>query len=141
MFRTFCASLPLALLTFSWPCSAQESSVDVRRGATPRVAPTSAGSMGAVVPTPEMWFYQQERARHDDPKLAIRHRAEQRGQQRQDRLASQKWYGYSNSRPTVNPTPWFSSYSDHWGSNSYDPLRWRMPAVPLVVSRPAAERY
>jgi hypothetical protein len=88
-----------------------------------------------------MWFYEQERKRHDDPKLTIRSRAEQRAAQRQERLASLKWYGFSNARPTVSPTPWFAGYSDHWGSNSYDPLRWRMPTVPLVVSRPGAERY
>jgi hypothetical protein len=131
----------LVVLALGWPCAAQDSPFDLRRDSAPRVAPTPDSSVGILAPTPEMWFYEQERIRHDDPKMAVRRRAEQRGQDRQLRLASQKWYGISNSRPTVSPTPWFAGYSDHWGSNTCDPLRWRMPTVPLLVTRPTAERY
>lgn len=133
MVRSCCALSFLLIAAFGWPCIADDS--------TPRPASPSDTSVGTLAPTPEMWFYEQERTRHDDVKLSIRRRAEQRGQERQARLASQKWYGISNSRPTVSPTPWFNGYSDHWGSNTYDPMRWRMPAVPLIVSRPANERY
>ena len=97
--------------------------------------------MGVVTPTPEMWFYDQERIRHDDPKMAVRRRAEQRAQHRQDRLSSQQWYGISNSRPEVSATPEFGGYSPHWASNTYDPLRWRPAAAPLVVLRPSTDRY
>ena len=141
MLRTFFAALPLAAVTFSLPCAAQDLTFESRRESAGRAQPIPENSAGLLSPTPEMWFYDQERIRHDDPKLAVRRRAELRGQQRQERLASQKWYGISNSRPTVSPTPWFAGYSDHWGSNSYDPLRWRMPAVPLVVMRSDAQRY
>ena len=141
MFRTVCASLPLAASMLAVSCLAQDSTANLRRDSVGRAAPISESSLGPVATTPEMWFYQQERERHDDPKLAIRRRAETRAQQRQDRLATQKWYGFSNSRPTVSPTPWFAGYSDHWASNSFDPLRWRMPAVPVMVSRPGLERY
>jgi len=82
-----------------------------------------------------------ERNRHDDPKLAVRRRAEARGEQRAQRLASSKWYGIYNSRPTVSPTPWFSTYSPSWVSNTYDPARWRMPAVPVVANLPENARY
>jgi hypothetical protein len=123
----------LFLAAVSWPCFADAP--------TPQSISPSESSVGTLAPTPEMWFYEQERARHDDVRQSIRRRAEQRGQERQARLASQKWYGISNSRPTVSPTPWFNGYSDRWGSNTYDPMRWRMPAVPLIVSRPGSERY
>lgn len=129
-----CCALSFLLAAFAWPCFAQDDP-------TPRPISPSDSSVGTLAPTPEMWFYEQERTRHDDVKQSIRRRAEQRGQERQARLASQKWYGISNSRPTVSPTPWFNGYSAHWGSNTYDPLRWRMPAVPLIVSRPSNERY
>jgi hypothetical protein len=133
MVRSCCALSFLLVAACGWSCLADEL--------TPRSVSPSDSSVGTLAPTPEMWFYEQERTRHDDVKLSIRRRAEQRGQERQARLASQKWYGISNSRPTVSPTPWFNGYSDHWGSNTYDPMRWRMPAVPLIVSRPANERY
>lgn len=133
MVRSCCALSFLLVAAIGWPCIAEEI--------TPRPVSTSDSSVGTLAPTPEMWFYEQERTRYDDVKLSIRRRAEQRGQERQARLASQKWYGISNSRPTVSPTGWMNGYSDHWGSNTYDPMRWRMPAVPLIVSRPANERY
>jgi len=86
-----------------------------------------------VTQTPEMVFYQQERERYEDPKMMVRRRAELKGQQRAERLASQKWFGISNSRPTVSCTPGIGgSYAPYWGSNSYDPNRWR-PYQPIVV--------
>jgi hypothetical protein len=81
-------------------------------------------SPGAASPTPEMWFYEQERSRYDDPKMAVRRKAEFRAAQRSNRIASQHWYGMSNSRPTVSTTPWFGTYSPTWSSNSADPYRW-----------------
>lgn len=83
--------------------------------------------------TPEMWFYEQERSRHDDPAQAVRRNAERRAQQRAERLASQKWFGISNSRPIVNPTPSMGGMlAPTWGSNTYDPNRWRPYYAPIV---------
>src|SRR5262245_47447128 len=64
--------------------------------------------------TPEMWFYEQQQRRYDDPRVAVREKAEFRGHQRQQRLAAMEWYGFSNSRPRANPTPWGSTYSPQW---------------------------
>jgi hypothetical protein len=114
---------------------------DLRRDAASRIASSQEASPGVLTPTPEMWLYEQERARHDDPKLAIRRRAELRGLLRQDRLATLKWYGLSNSRPSVSITPWFGSYSANWGSNTSDPMRWRPATVPYVVQRPTSGAY
>jgi len=141
MLRRIWIPLSLLAVAVAWPCAAQETTLQLRRDRAPRVTPARETSMGVVTPTPEMWFYDQERTRHDDPKMAVRRRAEQRAQQRQDRLSSQQWYGISNSRPTVSPTPWFGDYSSFWGSNTYDPLRWRPAATPLVVLRPSLDRY
>jgi hypothetical protein len=88
-----------------------------------------------------MWFYEQERIRYEDPRKAVRRRAELRAAQRADRLAALKWYGQSNSRPTVNSTPTMSSYAPYWGSNTYDPHRWRPYWTPTVVLRPLEARY
>ncbi|HEV3138362.1 MAG TPA: hypothetical protein VGZ26_10670 [Pirellulales bacterium] len=140
MLRSSWLLLSLLMCTVAWPSFAQDSRV-VRRDAEPRIAPSHDSSVGVLTPTPEMWFYEQERARHDDPKLTIRRRAELRGLGRQDRLASLKWYGLSNSRPNVSITPWFGSYSANWSSNTPDPMRWRPAPVPLVVQRPTSGAY
>ncbi len=137
--RVLWIPLSLVLLATVRPCEAQQSKVDLRRDPAPRVAPSHDGSINNVSPTPAMWFYEQERIRQEDPKLAVRRRAETRGQQRQDRLASQNWFGVSNSRPMASTTPWFGGYSAYWGSNTYDPLRWRASTAPVVVVQPYAE--
>jgi hypothetical protein len=132
--RVLGITLSLLLLLAARTCAAQDAKSDLRRDTAP-VAPRDA-SLGTVTPTPEMWFYEQERSRQDDPKLAVRRRAELRGQQRQDRLASMQWFGMSNSRPTASPTPWFGGWSPYWGSNTYDVLRWRASTAPVVVVQP-----
>jgi hypothetical protein len=94
----------------------------------------------AVSPTPEMWFYEQERTRYEDAKGAVRRKAEARASQRASRLASMKWYGMSNSRPVANTTPLFGTYSPMWVSNSADPNQWRT-VVPSVVVRQSNGLY
>ena len=91
--------------------------------------------------TPEMWIYEQERIRYEDPKAAVRRRAELRGLRRADRIATMKWYGMSNSRPRVSSTPSMSTYSPYWGSNTYDPYRWRPYSTPSVMIRRGQPRY
>lgn len=90
--------------------------------------PTDRGdgreSLGQTPATPEMWFYQQELRRHEDPRVAVRQKAEFRRNQRQRRIAAMKWFGLSNSRPVANPTPVTSSYSPGWTSNTYWPYQW-----------------
>ena len=63
--------LPLVLLGLARVAQAQgpmSESRDLRRDQTP----------AAVSPTPEMWFYEQERVRYEDPKGAVRRNAETR---------------------------------------------------------------
>ena len=88
-----------------------------------------------------MWFYERERIRYENPKMAVRRRAELRGAQRAERLAALEWYGMSNSRPMVSSTPTMSSYAPYWGSNTYDPHRWRPYSTPIVVLRTVEPRY
>lgn len=76
--------------------------------------------------TPEMWFYQQEMRRYDDPRMAVRRKAEFRAAQRQRRIAAMDWYGFSNLRPTANPTPFSGGvYGPGWTSNNFRrPMEW-----------------
>lgn len=97
---------------------------DPDQNARPRALEQSTGV--AVTPTTEMWFYEQERSRYDDPQQAVRRRAELRAAQRASRLAAMEWYGMSNSRPSANATPVTGSYAPTWTSpNTYDPNQWR----------------
>ena len=77
-----------------------------------------------VAQTEDMWFYLQELQRYDDPQMAIRRKAEKKAAQRRQRLAAMKWYGYSQSRPTANPTPIMGIYSPMWSGNGSDPYLW-----------------
>ena len=137
-----CRTLWICLVIVVWaaarPCLAQDSEIDLRRDRTTGATPAQVVASGVLTPTPQMWFYEQERSRYEDTRHAIRRRAEARAQQRMDRVAAMAWYGMSNSRPTVSSTPWYGGYSAHWGSNSFDPLRWRPLAAPLVAARPVS---
>jgi len=88
-------------------------------------------SLGTV--TPEMWLYLQEQQRHDDPEMAVRRNAEFRATQRQDRIASRRWFGLSNSRPSASPIPTMGSYSPFWSGNDSDPNRWNGVGGPIII--------
>jgi hypothetical protein len=137
----FVGCVAFAALAFARPCEAQQAQVDLRRDSAVRAGHAETSATSGLAPTPEMWLYEQERSRYDDTRLAVRRRAELKAQQRNDRIAAMAWYGMSNSRPTVSSTPWCGGYSTHWGSNSFDPLRWRPVAAPLIVARQVEGPY
>lgn len=135
------AWIPLSLLValYSVPSLAQDAPFDARRN-----EPTPAVTQSPSAPSPqspEMWLYERERERYESPKMSVRRKAELKGVQRAERLASQKWYGINNSRPFVNPMPMLGGYqSAFWGSNTYDPNRWRV-FMPYTVMRPRDELH
>ena len=93
-------------------------------------------SPGQLTPTPEMWFYEQELRRYQDPKEAVRRKAEFRANQRDSRIATRRWFGLSNVRPQVSPDPFNGDYAPRWSSNNrYYPFRWQGYGAPLVVWR------
>jgi len=82
-------------------------------------------SQGQLTATPEMWLYEQEMRRYEDPKTAVRRKAEQRSQARLDRIQAMKWFGLSNSRPVASAVPFMAgTYSPAWTGNHADPNRW-----------------
>jgi len=56
-------------------------------------------------------------------------------------LAAMKWYGQSNTRPVVSPTPNCDTYGAGWVSNSANPYQWRGGGSPSVVVRPSTSLY
>ncbi len=133
MIRTIGLSIGLSLALLASRSYAQKPAMqanDLRRDL----------STSQTAVTPEMWFYEQERNRYDDPKVAVRRKAELRAAQRNERLAAMKWYGQSNSRPLVSSTPFFSTYGAGWTSNTPNPYLWRGGATTTVV-RPNSSFY
>ena len=91
-----------------------KSNAALRRGAVHSFASSNL--------TPEMWFYEQERQRHeelDTPAKAVHRNAANRAAERHQRMAARKWFGFSSSRPSVSPTVWYSRYSPPLSHNSY----------------------
>lgn len=84
-----------------------------------------------VETTPEMWFYQQELARQEDPRDAVRRKAEYAAAQRQWRIAMMKAQGLSKMRPTESHTPMFSSYLP-----TQDIYRWGYGRGVMEVAAP-----
>jgi hypothetical protein len=81
-------------------------------------------SPGEVVATPEMWFYEQQLRRIDDPAVAFRAISAQKAAERRARLAAMRWYGMSNSRPKASIDIVHGPYSPQWSSGGYQPYFW-----------------
>lgn len=89
----------------------------------------------------DSWYYkpQQETvAPKPNPLQIVQQRAMMRGQQRDARLASMNWYGYSNSRPTAAPIAFCTPlYGPAWQSPYGAGFSWRMgQPTYIVTSRP-----
>ena len=84
---------------------------------------------------PHAWYYLQEQKRWDDPRLAVRRKAEFRAAQRQKRLASMRWFGYSKARPIASTTPVMDHYSPFWSGNSNHPFIWIGEGWPTTAWR------
>jgi len=82
---------------------------------------------------PEVWVYMQERQRYEDPKQAVRRKAEARAVARQSRIQARKWFGLSNSRPTAAVTPFMDQYSPSWRGNGYHAFDWAGVGGPTAV--------
>ncbi len=100
-----------------------------------RPAANPEAGVSDVAQTEDMWFYLQELRRYDDPQVVIRRKAELKAQQRRQRLAAMKWYGYSPSRPMANPTPSMGVSSPMWIGNGADPYQWIGNAYVTTVLR------
>jgi len=120
------------------PLTSSNPTIPAPRGAEPlpvqepiagfpiAIAPTQHVplSLGALQPTPEMWFYEQMRQDYNNPALQVRRNSERAAQERKARLASMEWYGMSNSRPMAYTTPHMYHYSPTWSSGNRRSWFW-----------------
>ncbi len=91
---------------------------------------------GEVAATPEMWFYQEQMNRRENPKEAVRRKAEMRTAQREARLASRRWYGISLMRPMTSTAIMNGESAAVWtGNDPLYPYRWRSTTPVIVVNQ------
>jgi hypothetical protein len=113
------------LIALAMPLLLTAGTARADRPATPGVGMDSAVSYSELRATPDMWFYDQAMRQYKDPRMAVRANAEYRAGQRQLRVQSMKWFGFSNSRPRASSDPFHGDYSPGWVANpSYYPMRW-----------------
>jgi hypothetical protein len=96
--------------------------------------PTSTNAAAAPLAEEqhEQSWYREQSAK-PDPKAIVQQKAQIRGQQRMDRIASMNWYGMSNSRPQGSPTPFFTRYGPTWEMPGGKPYSWYPQSRPGYV--------
>lgn|GEM_PF-706722 len=133
---------PIVLVLIAWmavPCAAQGPKEKDKESKARESRTTIHLSPGELSATPEMWFYEQALRQYQDPKTAVRQKAEFRVAERQRRLTSLKWYGISNARPRVGTDPVHGDFAPVWTSgNHYHPYRWSPSGYGTVVIRAEA---
>jgi hypothetical protein len=99
-------------------------------------------SPGELTPTPEMWFYEQYLRQQQDPKVGVREKAEFRSAQREGRIASRSWFGFSNARPSAATELVHGDSGPRWTApNSAHPNRWSGGNATMVVRPVASKTY
>lgn len=112
----------VCLFAVSWTAVVQGQ--DELPPARPSDAPATIPGISQSQMTPEMYLYLYELRRSEDPKQAVRRKAELKTAQRMQRLAAQKWFGVSNARPMASAQPFLDLYSPRWIGNGYNAFDW-----------------
>jgi hypothetical protein len=151
MKKTVSAFIVLILLAAAPAWAQRTTPAKTLPVAPPSVAPSPAAATqdlqpavptvsGELKATPEMWFYEQYMREYKNPRNAVWANAASDAQQRSNRLATMRWFGYSNSRPRVSADP-SNCYPPAWASNTpLQPNRWQASGgQPYYVARPDGE--
>lgn len=78
------------------------------------------------------WYYDTPPARKAEPSIA-QQKAMARAEQRMARLAIQRWYGYSASRPTHTGGTFTTIHNPSWGWSTGRPFGWNLHRPVVVV--------
>lgn len=68
------------------------------------------------------WYYGSEQ--QEPAKTIAQQKAQLRAEQRMDRLASLRWYGFQPGRPTASGMPFTTMYSPAWTRPGGRPFAW-----------------
>ena len=116
--KNLCLAPAVLGLFLAAPALAQQPVSAFSGQPAPAVSLTGAENATApAAPNQDTWSYPQQ-IRQESAAAAVRRNAEFRSLQRRHRIASARWYGFSNSRPTTTPTPWWGTYRDSWVSGT-----------------------
>jgi hypothetical protein len=88
----------------------------------------------------DSWYYRSAPERTATVRPAVQ-KAQQRAAQRMARLDAQRWYGFSNSRPTAAAIPWTTMYRPAWQTPGGRPFAWYTSFHRPVVVINAAPMY
>jgi hypothetical protein len=119
--------IALSVCLFAAACTSSLRGQDPVPTLSPSDVPAMQGTIPGISPgqmTPEMYLYLHEQRRYDDPKQAVRRKAEIKTAQRMQRMAAQKWFGVSNARPSASAQPFMDMYSPRWIGNGYNAFDW-----------------
>lgn len=98
--------------------------------ATAQDARAEKDSPAAKTPSGDNWYYGTEEP--EAQKSIARQKSELRAQQRMDRLASLRWYGFTPGRPTAAGMPFTTMYSPEWTRPGGRPYAW-YTGYPTVI--------
>lgn len=101
--------------TIKAPSATAPKAVDTRFAAGSKTTPATTNEPAI---TPEMWYYQQYQQQVHNPAEMVYQRADARANQRMQRLAAMKWFGYSNSRPQSGADVTNGDRAPGWVSNN-----------------------
>ena len=122
-------ALSIAFILVAVPAMAQSPP-------TNEIRISSSPTEGGLAPTSEMWFYQEQLRQYQDPKMSLRRISEEKAAQRRARLAAQRWYGFSKTRPRVGSDIEYGDWGAGWTSgNHYHPSRWSNFGPSVIVLR------
>lgn len=94
-------------------------------------------------PTDKEWYYgpTENPEKPKEAKTLGRLRAEQRAQQRQNRLETLRWYGISTARPLSSGMPFTSAYNPSWTRPTGPRYVWQTSYRPRVLVTPYHSSY
>lgn len=116
--------LPSPRPTFGKGDNGPLSSLDPPIGARGQMAPAHDSAHQPYYPSAKPLVAGPLPRRNTEAWEAIHRKAAMKAEMRGRRLTTQKWFGYSNLRPTASATPFLSTYSPTWTGNTAHPAYW-----------------
>lgn len=137
MKRLSLLTLSVVMLAGSLTCCHSASAQDAAGQDVDAPTETSTETTG------KDWYYgpTENQEKPKEAKSPGRLRAEQRAQQRQNRLETLRWYGISTARPLSSGMPFTSAYNPSWTRPTGPRYVWQTSYRPRVLVTPHYPSY
>lgn len=90
----------------------------------PIADPSGSSAHQPFLPSAQPHAYPLPSRRTEEARAALQRKAEFKADQRNRRIATMKWFGYSNVRPNASAMPFMGTYSPTWVGNGGLPSYW-----------------